>query len=57
VNGSRRRIQRQTFFGVQHIGVPVAFQILAGAGVITPQSALTNSFGEVNAKWTMGPTP
>ena len=38
------------------IGVPVAFQITAGAGVITPQSALTNSFGEVNAKWTLGPT-
>jgi hypothetical protein len=38
------------------IGVPVAFQITAGAGVITPQSALTNAFGEVNAKWTLGPT-
>ena len=37
------------------IGVPVAFQILAGAGVITPQSALTNSFGEVSVKWTLGP--
>jgi hypothetical protein len=38
------------------VGVPVAFQITAGAGVITPQSALTNAFGEVNAKWTLGPT-
>ena len=38
------------------IGVPVAFQITAGAGVITPQSALTNSFGEVSVKWTLGPT-
>ena len=38
------------------IGVPVAFQVTAGAGVITPQSALTNSFGEVSVKWTMGPT-
>ena len=37
------------------IGVAVAFQITAGAGVITPQSALTNSFGEVNVKWTLGP--
>jgi hypothetical protein len=37
------------------VGVPVAFQITAGAGVITPQSALTNTFGEVNAKWTLGP--
>jgi hypothetical protein len=37
------------------IGVPVAFQITAGAGVITPQSALTNAFGEVTAKWTLGP--
>jgi adhesin/invasin len=38
------------------VGVPVAFQISAGAGVITPQSALTNAFGEVNVKWTLGPT-
>ena len=38
------------------IGVPVAFQVTAGAGVITPQSALTNSFGEVSVKWTLGPT-
>ena len=38
------------------VGVPVAFQITSGAGVITPQSALTNAFGEVNAKWTLGPT-
>ena len=37
------------------VGVPVAFQITAGAGVITPQSSLTNTFGEVNAKWTLGP--
>ena len=37
------------------IGVPVAFQVTAGAGVITPQSALTNSFGEVSVKWTLGP--
>lgn len=36
------------------LGAPVAFQITAGAGVITPQSALTNSFGEVNVKWTVG---
>ena len=38
------------------VGVPVAFQVTAGAGVITPQSALTNSFGEVSVKWTLGPT-
>ena len=37
------------------IGVPVAFQITAGAGVVTPQSSLTNAFGEVNVKWTLGP--
>ena len=36
------------------VAVPVAFQIVAGAGVITPQSALTNAFGEVTAKWTLG---
>ena len=35
--------------------MPVAFQVTAGAGVITPQSALTNSFGEVSVKWTLGP--
>ena len=38
------------------VNVPVAFQITAGAGLITPQSALTNAFGEVTVKWTMGPT-
>lgn len=38
------------------VGVPVAFQITAGAGVITPQSALTNAFGEVSVKWTLGPS-
>jgi hypothetical protein len=37
------------------VGVAVAFQITAGAGLITPQSALTNSFGEVTVKWTLGP--
>jgi hypothetical protein len=37
------------------VGVPVAFQITAGAGLITPQSSLTNAFGEVNTKWTLGP--
>lgn len=37
------------------VGVPVAFQITVGAGVITPQSALTNAFGEVSVKWTLGP--
>lgn len=39
------------------VGVPVAFQVTAGAGVITPQSALTHSSGEVSVKWTLGPTP
>ena len=39
------------------LGAPVAFQITAGAGVVTPQSALTNSFGEVNVKWTVGSAP
>jgi hypothetical protein len=38
------------------VAVPVAFQITAGAGLITPQSALTNSFGEVTVKWTLGPS-
>ena len=37
------------------VNVPVAFQITAGAGLITPQSALTNAFGEVSVKWTLGP--
>lgn len=36
-------------------GVPVAFQITAGGGLISPASALTNALGEVQARWTLGP--
>jgi adhesin/invasin len=39
---------------VPMVGIPVAFQIAGGGGVITPQSAVTNATGEVTAKWTMG---
>lgn len=41
---------------VPMVGVQVGFQIAAGGGVITPQSATTNAAGEVTARWTMGPT-
>jgi hypothetical protein len=37
--------------------VNVTFQITGGGGAISPQSALTNSFGEATARWTMGPLP
>jgi adhesin/invasin len=37
------------------VGVQVGFQITAGGGIITPQSATTNAAGEVTARWTMGP--
>ena len=35
-------------------GIPVQFQVTDGGGAISPQTALTNAFGEVTAKWTLG---
>jgi adhesin/invasin len=35
-------------------GIPVQFQVVSGGGAISPQTALTNSFGEVTVKWTLG---
>jgi len=35
-------------------GITVGFQITAGGGAITPQSAVTSALGEVTAKWTVG---
>jgi adhesin/invasin len=35
-------------------GIPVQFQVTAGGGAISPQTALTNAFGEVTVKWTLG---
>jgi hypothetical protein len=35
-------------------GIPVQFQVLSGGGGISPQTAITNVFGEVTAKWTLG---
>ncbi len=35
-------------------GIPVQFQVTAGGGAISPQTALTNAFGEVSVKWTLG---
>jgi hypothetical protein len=35
-------------------GIPVQFQVVAGGGAISPQTALTNAFGEVTVKWTLG---
>jgi hypothetical protein len=36
-------------------GVTIAVQIMSGGGQITPQSAVTNSLGEVSVRWTLGP--
>ncbi len=35
-------------------GVAVAFQVVVGGGLISPQSGLTNALGEVTARWTLG---
>ena len=35
-------------------GIPVQFQVTSGGGAISPQTALTNAFGEVTVKWTLG---
>ena len=37
-------------------GIPVAFQVVSGGGLISPQSGLTNALGEVTARWTLGGT-
>jgi hypothetical protein len=37
-------------------GIPVQFQVTGGGGAISPQTALSNAFGEVTAKWTLGST-
>lgn len=36
-------------------GIPVAFQVVTGGGLITPQSGVTNASGEVQSRWTLGP--
>ena len=35
-------------------GIAVAFQVVAGGGLISPQSGITNALGEVTARWTLG---
>lgn len=35
-------------------GIPVQFQVTSGGGGISPQTALTNAYGEVTVKWTLG---
>jgi hypothetical protein len=35
-------------------GIPVQFQVTGGGGAISPQTALTNVYGEVTVKWTLG---
>lgn len=35
-------------------GITVAFQVITGGGLISPQSGLTNALGEVSARWTLG---
>lgn len=42
---------------VAMIGVPVAFQVVAGGGALSPQSIATNSLGEATVKWTLGLQP
>jgi len=37
-------------------GIAVAFQVVSGGGLISPQSGLTNALGEVTARWTLGGT-
>ncbi|MBM3908960.1 MAG: hypothetical protein FJ363_12910 [Gemmatimonadetes bacterium] len=34
--------------------VTVLFQVISGGGSISPQSAVTNTLGEVTTKWTLG---
>lgn len=34
--------------------ISVAFQVITGGGLISPQSGLTNAQGEVTARWTLG---
>ncbi|MCE9603098.1 MAG: hypothetical protein K8S21_12915 [Gemmatimonadetes bacterium] len=36
------------------VGIPVAFQVTAGGGSFTPQTATTNVTGEVTVRWTLG---
>ncbi len=36
------------------VGIPVAFQVTAGGGSFTPQTAATNATGEVTVRWTLG---
>ncbi len=35
-------------------GIPVAFEVTAGGGLITPASGVTNASGEVQSRWTLG---
>lgn len=35
-------------------GIAVAFQVVSGGGLISPQSAITNALGEVTTRWTVG---
>jgi hypothetical protein len=35
-------------------GITVAFQIVSGGGLISPQSGITSATGEVTARWTLG---
>jgi adhesin/invasin len=36
------------------IGIAVQFQVIGGGGAISPQTVLTNAFGEATVKWTLG---
>jgi hypothetical protein len=36
------------------VAIPVQFQVVSGGGAISPQTVLTNAFGEATVKWTLG---
>jgi hypothetical protein len=38
-------------------GIPVAFTVTSGGGLISPASGVTNASGEVQSRWTLGPQP
>lgn len=42
---------------VPMVGIPVALQVTAGGGSFTPQTANTNTTGEVTVRWTTGTVP
>lgn len=50
-------VQALTSEGEPVAGIPVQFDVAAGGGSVTPQSALTDSSGIASTRWTLGPAP